>query len=102
MGLMVVWAVTSDVFMPSQQRRLAEIAPHARGLVLALNASALYLGMSAGSLLAGVVVTQAGLTALPLASTAALVATLGMLALARRLQRRAVAQANSASPAPSV
>ncbi|MFT3804502.1 MAG: MFS transporter [Burkholderiaceae bacterium] len=63
--LLIVWAVASDVFMPSQQRRLVELAPGASGLVLALNASALYAGMALGAYVAAVVAPRAGTTSLP-------------------------------------
>lgn len=82
---LIVWAASNDVFMPSQQRRMAEIAPQARSLALAWNSSALYLGMSAGSYVAGVVALRLGTEELPLLSAAAL--ALGLLALG--LSRRA-------------
>lgn len=91
---LVLWAVSNDVFMPSQQRRLAELAPQARGLVLALNSSALYVGMSAGSLLSGVVSARAGIAALPVASAAVLALALAALAVSRQAGRvRGSAQA---------
>jgi DHA1 family inner membrane transport protein len=51
--LLVLWAITGILFQAPQQKRLVQIDPDARSLLLASNASALYLGMSAGSLLAG-------------------------------------------------
>ncbi|MFF4197843.1 MFS transporter [Nonomuraea sp. NPDC001831] len=45
------WAVFNTLFMAPQQARLVELLPEQRGILLALNASALYLGMSLGSLL---------------------------------------------------
>ncbi|MER6575234.1 MFS transporter [Nonomuraea sp. NPDC001023] len=45
------WAVFNTLFMAPQQARLVELLPEQRGVLLALNASALYLGMSLGSLL---------------------------------------------------
>ncbi|MBD2894381.1 Purine efflux pump PbuE [Actinomadura sp. RB99] len=45
------WAVFNTLFMAPQQVRLVELLPEQRGVLLALNASALYLGMSLGSLL---------------------------------------------------
>ena len=86
-ALMMVWAGSNDVFMPSQQRRLAELAPQARGLVLALNASALYVGMSAGSMLSGTVTVHAGLGALPLVSAVVLVLALVALGISRQALR---------------
>jgi DHA1 family inner membrane transport protein len=93
LGLMAVWAVSNDVFMPSQQRRLAEMAPQARGLVLALNSSALYAGMSAGSLASGIVSPQVGLDHLPLVSAAMLLAGVAMLAVSRQLTRKSAGRA---------
>jgi DHA1 family inner membrane transport protein len=90
LALMVAWAVSNDVFMPSQQRRLAEMAPQARGLVLALNSSALYAGMSVGSLASGVVSARVGLSYLPLVSAAMLLAGAAILVLSRRLTRKPV------------
>jgi MFS transporter, DHA1 family, inner membrane transport protein len=89
-GLLAVWACCNDVFMPSQQRRLAEIAPQARGLALALNASALYLGMSAGSLLASKLAAFAGVGALPAASAVILACALASLAWSRASHARLV------------
>lgn len=91
--VLILWAVANDVFVPAQQRRLVELAPHARGVVLALNASALYIGMSAGSAVAGRVYSAAGAHALPLASMLLLLAALGMLQLSRRPARPARAAA---------
>ncbi|MFI7694525.1 MFS transporter [Nonomuraea sp. NPDC049655] len=45
------WAVFNTLFMAPQQARLVELLPEQRGVLLALNASALYSGMSLGSLL---------------------------------------------------
>jgi DHA1 family inner membrane transport protein len=84
LALLVAWAVANDVFMPSQQRRLAELAPEARGLVLALNASALYLGMAGGSLLAGAVSVRGGFALPPLVSAGLAGASLLTLWLSRR------------------
>lgn len=83
-AVLIVWALANDLFMPAQQRRLVELAPDARGLVLALNASALYVGMSAGAFVAGQVATRVGLPWLPFASAALIATALGALALSRR------------------
>ena len=78
-GLLTVWALANDVFMPSQQRRMVELAPQARGLVLALNASAIYVGMAAGSFASGSLYPIFGLTALPLASVGFVILSFGAL-----------------------
>jgi MFS transporter, DHA1 family, inner membrane transport protein len=66
--LLAAWAVVGTVMMAPQQARLVKLAPHARNLVLALNASALYLGMAGGALLGGFVLGSFGSAALPLVS----------------------------------
>jgi len=88
---LVAWAVASDVYMPSQQRRLVELAPEARGLALALNASALYTGMSAGSLVSGLAYERAGLAALAPASALLMLAGFGLLLASRRAARAELA-----------
>jgi len=49
--LLALWAVLGMFFQAPQQKRLISLAPELRSLVLALNASALYLGMSLGAFL---------------------------------------------------
>jgi DHA1 family inner membrane transport protein len=66
--LLVLWAVMGILFQAPQQKRLVQIDPGARSLLLASNASALYLGMSAGSLLAGVAHLAWGAGAMPVVS----------------------------------
>jgi DHA1 family inner membrane transport protein len=63
--LIVAWAVAGILFQAPQQKRLVQIDPARRGLLLASNASALYLGMSAGSFLAGSTHQAWGAAALP-------------------------------------
>lgn len=63
--VLILWAIANDLFMPAQQRRLVELAPQLRGLVLALNSSALYVGMSTGSFVGGHLAANVGLPALP-------------------------------------
>jgi DHA1 family inner membrane transport protein len=58
-------AVAVDVLLPAQQRRIVELRPDMRGLVLALNSSALFVGIAMGGALAGYVSTHWGLEALP-------------------------------------
>ncbi|WP_158817821.1 MFS transporter [Methylocapsa sp. S129] len=83
-ALIIVWALASDLFMPSQQRRMVELAPEVHGLVLALNSSAIYVGMATGSFVAGGLYPLFGLSALPPASVAFLTCGLGALWLSRR------------------
>jgi DHA1 family inner membrane transport protein len=67
--VMVCWAVALDLFLPAQQRRMVELRPALQGLVLALNSSALFVGMAAGSFTGGWLASHAGLDAVPLASS---------------------------------
>jgi DHA1 family inner membrane transport protein len=84
LALLIVWATASDLFMPSQQRRMVELAPAARGLVLALNSSAIYVGMAAGSFTAGTLYPVFGLSSLPLTSIGFLIFAFAALALSSR------------------
>jgi DHA1 family inner membrane transport protein len=82
--LFVIWSTAGTLFQAPQQKRLVDIDPSRRSLLLATNASALYLGMSLGAFLAGVVHRSAGSAALPIASL-----TLMALAIASYLSSRA-------------
>jgi len=70
--LMLLWAIAGTLFQAPQQQRLVQIDPAARGLLLASNAAALYLGMASGSFLAGVAHRGFGAGALPVLSCALL------------------------------
>lgn len=82
--ILIVWAVSSDIFMPSQQRRMVELAPEVRGLVLALNSSAIYVGMAIGSFAAGGLTPSLGIAGLPLVSVGFVALSLLALQLSRR------------------
>ncbi|MEU0566807.1 hypothetical protein ABZ297_15645 [Nonomuraea sp. NPDC005983] len=64
--------------VPAQQLRLMAAAPEAGTLLLSLDSTALYLGMSAGGALGGVVLATLGATAL--AAVAAAVYLPGLVA----------------------
>lgn len=66
--LLLIWAVAGTLFQAPQQKRLVDIDPSRRSLLLATNASALYLGMSLGAFFAGAVHHAVGPAALPIAS----------------------------------
>lgn len=82
--LLIGWAMASDIFMPSQQRRMVELAPEVRGLVLALNSSAIYVGMAIGSFAAGSLTPLLGIAGLPLVSLGFVALSLLALQLSRR------------------
>ncbi len=64
----LIWAATGLMIMAPLQSRLVRLSPERANLSLALNASAVYVGMSVGSALAGIIYTASGAGALPLAS----------------------------------
>lgn len=63
--LLPLWALVGYAFFPAIQARLAQTFPARRGLALAFNNTALYAGISAGSLICGFVVSHAPFLALP-------------------------------------
>lgn len=93
---LVPWAIAVDIFAPAQQRRLVELMPEMRGLVLALNSSCLFAGMAVGGALAGRLVAGAGLDALAPVSIALAVTCLALL----RYGRRAVNGPDGAGASP--
>lgn len=87
-AVLVAWAIGNDVFMPAQQRRMVELAPEARGMALALNASAIYLGSSLGSAIAGILDRRFGLLALPVGTIGLAAVAFAALAASMRAARR--------------
>ncbi|MEO1193761.1 MAG: MFS transporter [Pseudomonadota bacterium] len=87
LALTFAWAVTGMMFQSPQQKRLVSLAPASSGLVLALHASALYVGMSFGALLAGWAATEFGYDLLPYLSLLITVAAMGASLLATRARR---------------
>lgn len=88
-GVLGLWAVTAMLMMAPQQARLIALAPERQNLLLALNASALYLGMAIGAAIAGILAARLTLSALPLASAALALMALGAFQISRRAVRRA-------------
>lgn len=66
--VMAVWSTVGLAFFAPNQMHLVAHAGPAAGLVLALNASALYVGMSLGAALSAVLYELAGAQILPLGS----------------------------------
>ncbi|MFI7358418.1 MFS transporter [Streptomyces avidinii] len=64
--LLFVWGVSSWGFNPPVQRRLLELSPGAGSLLLALNASALYLGIGLSGVIGGAVLDHVGIGAVAL------------------------------------
>ncbi|WP_243740964.1 hypothetical protein [Streptomyces sp. 8K308] len=114
MGLLAAaWGAASWCQTPAQQHRLIDAAPQEAGLVVARNASCIYLGIGAGTFLSGITIS-AGATsvyflgaALATASLAYLRATTRRRALTEKrgrgaslLEKAAVAQGGTAPGKP--
>jgi DHA1 family inner membrane transport protein len=84
----IPWAIAVDIFAPAQQRRMVELVPELRGLVLALNSSALFGGIAVGGFIAGQVVPSMGLMRLPLVSIGLAALSLLLLWLSMRMHAK--------------
>lgn len=58
---LIIWAFSTDIVWPSQQRRVVEISTGVTGVSLALTSSFLFLGIGAGSTISGWIYPVAGL-----------------------------------------
>lgn len=61
-GALIVWGIFGWSFAPIQQHRLVDLTPGATGMVLSCNASAIYVGISAGSLTGSLTLERIGST----------------------------------------
>ncbi len=91
--LVAAWALVATLFMVPQQKRLITLGPAQRGLLLAVNASSLYLGMSLGTIVGSAAHGLLGVRALPLAS----LVLVGVAALSHSLSVRAARLESSAT-----
>lgn len=57
-----VWGIAGWSLTPAQQHRLVAFAPNAAGIILSLNSSAIYLGISCGSGLGSLLIQTTSLT----------------------------------------
>jgi MFS transporter, DHA1 family, purine base/nucleoside efflux pump len=87
--VLALWAVFSWAFNPPVQSLLLELSPTG-GLVLSLNASAIYVGTAIGGMVGGIVIGAGGLLALPLVSAGFTLVAIALL-LTLQLGRRRVA-----------
>lgn len=88
-ALLVMWALMQDLFYPSQLRRVVSLAPEARGMVIALNSSGIFLGISLGAGIGGRVADHVGLGALAPVSAGLTLAALIALLVSERFVARA-------------
>ncbi|WP_323121659.1 MFS transporter [Burkholderia alba] len=84
LALLMVWALMQDLFFPSQLRRVVGLEPQYRGMVLALNSSGIFAGISLGASLGGRVADYWGLDGLAPVSAGLTLAALGAWWLSRR------------------
>lgn len=68
-GMMLVWGFVGWIFSPAQSSRLVALAPEVAHLTLALNVSAIYLGIALGTFVGGRVLALASVNELGLVAT---------------------------------
>lgn len=86
-GLSTLWGFAGWGFGPAQAVRLIRLAPERAPMTLSLNASAVYLGIAAGSALGGAVIERFGVGAVGWAGAACQLAGLALIwHAARRTQ----------------
>ncbi|HYF60437.1 MAG TPA: MFS transporter [Burkholderiaceae bacterium] len=79
LALYLAWGTIGFAFYASQQLRLVTMAPRQATVVLALNASMIYVGTAAGAALGGAVIAAAGYRALPIVAGALIVAVAALV-----------------------
>lgn len=96
-GLMLlIWGLAGWTFTPAQQYRLLALAPTQPGVILSLNASAIYLGIGLGAAVGGVVLQTGSFVLLGLTGGLWQVAALGVLLVgALTIRRRAAVGSQS-------
>jgi predicted MFS family arabinose efflux permease len=94
---MLVWSAAGWAGHPSQMSRLAAMAPDTAVIALSLNASALYLGIAAGTVLGQQTIGIAGTWPLGLVGAACEIAALAVLWLSLRRRRVAARRAGAVS-----
>ncbi|MEU5385060.1 MULTISPECIES: MFS transporter [Kitasatospora] len=99
--LFAVWAFFSQMYQAPQQARLIAVLPAHPALILALNASALYLGMSLGSLIGSTFLPSVGATLMPGLALLMLIAAAGAHVLSGRGTKTPAAPAPAEQPVPA-
>jgi predicted MFS family arabinose efflux permease len=89
--VLALWGVFCWAFNPPVQALLLELAPTG-GLVLSLNASAIYLGTALAGVVGGTVIGMGGMLMLPLVAAALVLVVIVLLLTLRLGRRRAVAE----------
>ncbi len=86
--ILFIWGLAGWTITPAQQYRLLALAPSQPGVILSLNASAIYLGIGLGAAVGGLVVHSGSLVLLGLAGGLWQVAALGVLLAGALAARR--------------
>ena len=86
--LLGLWSLFGWSFMAGQQLRILAILPERPGVVLALNAAAIYLGAALGSGMGGLVLSRFPLTALGPAAGAFAVLAVAHIVISHRVSGR--------------
>jgi predicted MFS family arabinose efflux permease len=94
-GLSALWGFAGWGFGPAQAVRLIRLAPDRAPMTLSLNASAIYLGIAAGSALGGVVIDLFGVGAVGWAGAASQLVGLGLMLRAAHRSRAALSSPTS-------
>jgi MFS transporter, DHA1 family, inner membrane transport protein len=97
LALLAVWSVLGFLGLAARQSQLIALAPPAAPLLLALNMSAMYLGVAAGATLGGITMAQSGPAELGYAGAAIEALALLFLALERRATSASRARASRAA-----
>jgi DHA1 family inner membrane transport protein len=90
------WSLSGMSFYAPQQKRLIGLAPDLRNLLLALNASALYVGMSLGAAAGSLAWLHLGPWSLPAVALVFVACSMVTFALSRRAERGSPASLASA------
>lgn len=88
-GMLFVWSFFGLMLFAPQQMRLVSLDPAQQNLLLALNSSAIYLGMAAGAAVAGTVFESFGIEPLTLVSLAISLLAITAFLMSRAFARRA-------------
>lgn len=95
-GLSALWGFAGWGFGPAQAVRLIRLAPDRAPMTLSLNASAVYLGIAAGSALGGAVIELIGVSAVGWVGAACQLA--GLCSMLRAAHKARAADSAAASP----
>ncbi|PWV97661.1 putative MFS family arabinose efflux permease [Hoeflea marina] len=91
-ALMLIWGFVGWIFPPAQTSRLVALAPDVAHLTLALNGSAIYLGIATGTFVGGRVLALASVNELGLVGAGFALLALGLVVTDRAGARRLAGQ----------